>query len=255
MTVFPMRGAHAGDLLMALPAIGAALAWGPVTVSALAPRYYSPFRRLPISFRFASPPGHTLCPEHKRGSHSTEVWLDALPQKAQPVRLSLPLMGIESAAALLPRGDWILLSPWSDFAPKRWTPKAWCEVAAYGRQLGYRVAVMGPPQARELCNTIENASGCVNLVGRDTPDTWPALFTRAALVITTDSAPVHLADALGIPAIGLYGHTTVAEFGPYWNRELCVEAEGMAAIGVDVVQTVMLRWHATRGALEQAMTK
>lgn len=242
MIVFPMRGAHAGDLVMALPAIGAAMAWGPVTVAGLAPRYYSPFRRLPVTFLYAEPEGHVLRPNRVRGKHQTDTWLESLPQPARPIRLDIPLFGTDSAAAMLPGSDWVLLSPWSDFAPKRWTVEGWRAVAALAQQLGYRVAVTGPPQSIELCGSIASA-GCTNLAGEDTLDNWPAVLARASVVVSTDSATGHVADALGIPVIGLYGYTRLAEFGPYWEREYCVSADGMDAIGPDAVMDALQRWH------------
>ncbi|PPU04784.1 glycosyl transferase family 9, partial [Xanthomonas arboricola pv. corylina] len=60
--VFPMEGAHTGDLVMALPAIGAALQHGAVAVVGLRPNYYRPLRRLPIHFRFHIEGGRVLRP-------------------------------------------------------------------------------------------------------------------------------------------------------------------------------------------------
>lgn len=244
MIVFPMRGAHTGDLVMALPAIGAALAWGPVTVSGLAPRYYFPFRSLPVDFRFAPESGHVLRPARKRDLHRTDLWLSSLPQPAEPIRLSLPLFGTENAETILPGRDWVLLSPWADFRPKQWRVQRWRAVAESALGLGYRVAVLGPPGAARMCADIAQQD-CLDLVGKDAPDTWPALLARASLVISTDTASCHVADALGVPVIGLYGHTAVAEYGPYWNREYCLNEEGMDAIGADQVIGALHRWHET----------
>lgn len=45
---------------------------------------------------------------------------------------------------------------------------------------------------------------------------------RAKVVIGVDSGPLHLADAYGVPVIGLYGPTHPACYGPYGSRDLMI---------------------------------
>lgn len=246
MIVFPMRGAHAGDLVMAMPAIGHALERGPVTVAGISPRYYAPFRRLPVTFRFEAPAGQVLQPRWTPTGHRTDDWLRCLGPDARPARIALPLFGEENARSMLPGTGWLVISPWSEFAPKRWLGERWRAVAAFAASQGFRIALVGPPQAAALCREI--AGGIhLDLVGYDTPNTWPAFLQRADAVISTDSAPVHVADALGVPVIGLYGVSQVAEYGPYWRREFCLEAAGMDGItAADVCAMLQRLWATTR---------
>ena len=53
------------------------------------------------------------------------------------------------------------------------------------------------------------------LGGRTTLRDLALLYRRAALVITTDSGPMHLAAAVGTPVIALFGPTDPARTGPY----------------------------------------
>ncbi len=55
---------------------------------------------------------------------------------------------------------------------------------------------------------VANASGALTLLGT------AALIQRASLVIAVDSAPVHLADALGTPVIALFGPTNPFHWRP-----------------------------------------
>ncbi len=55
----------------------------------------------------------------------------------------------------------------------------------------------------------------VNLGGRTTLRELACLYERAALVVTTDSGPMHLAAAMGTPLVALFGPTDPVRTGPY----------------------------------------
>lgn len=62
-----------------------------------------------------------------------------------------------------------------------------------------------------------------------------ALLAGASLVIAVDSGPCHLADALGVPVIGLYAATSATTYGPYSNRHRCIDRhrEASDALGLE----------------------
>jgi heptosyltransferase-1 len=76
-----------------------------------------------------------------------------------------------------------------------------------------------------------------------------ALTRRARLFIGADSGPMHLAAALGIPVVAIFGPTDPARNGPYSTRSIVLRSpasrtsyahtsrqeEGMLAISVDDV--------------------
>ena len=55
----------------------------------------------------------------------------------------------------------------------------------------------------------------VNLGGRTTLRELACLYRQAALIVTTDSGPMHLAAAMGTPVVALFGPTDPARTGPY----------------------------------------
>jgi heptosyltransferase I len=55
----------------------------------------------------------------------------------------------------------------------------------------------------------------LNLTGNTSLVSLPALIRRAAWVVSNDSGPMHLAAALGIPTLGIFGPTDPRLFGPY----------------------------------------
>ncbi|MBN5176187.1 glycosyltransferase family 9 protein [Stenotrophomonas maltophilia] len=233
--VFPLGGLHLGDLLMALPAIAAARRFATPVVSGLQPRHFAAVSALPLLFRQNGPPAaRTLLPVWRTGQHRTDGWLATLGAGVEPERMAIPVRGLAQAHGALPGPGWALLSPWADHPPKRWHAQGWRQVAGHLRGRGYRIALIGPRPSAALVSQICAAEDRV-LVGMDSPTTWPALLTRADIVVSPDTGCVHMADALGVPVVGLYGPTSAAEYGPYWQRDFCASAPDMASLRADTV--------------------
>jgi heptosyltransferase-2 len=78
------------------------------------------------------------------------------------------------------------------------------------------VAVGGPDDAAlgdEIVRAVGRSGGrAVNACGKLTLRQSAALIGRAILLVTNDSAPLHLATAMGTPIVALFG-PTVTEFG------------------------------------------
>tara|TARA_B100001094_G_scaffold48990_1_gene44393 strand:- start:2517 stop:3455 length:939 start_codon:yes stop_codon:yes gene_type:complete len=60
---------------------------------------------------------------------------------------------------------------------------------------------------------------CIDLRGKVSLRDLPVLVGEAALVVSNDSAPLHLASAVGCPLIGLFGPTEACRYGPYPHFE------------------------------------
>src|SRR3546814_2172693 len=69
----------------------------------------------------------------------------------------------------------------------------------------------------------------LDLVGKDTLKHLPALLERAYLVMTTDSGPMHIANAMGTKVLGLHAVSNPARSGPYSDRSYCVDRYDDAA--------------------------
>lgn len=55
----------------------------------------------------------------------------------------------------------------------------------------------------------------LNLTGNTSLTSLPALLAKADWIISNDSGPMHLAAAMGLKTIGLFGPTDPRQFGPY----------------------------------------
>ena len=102
-----------------------------------------------------------------------------------------------------------------------WGSKRWPYYQDLARQVteGADVVVVGGPDdvvlGDEIVRAAEDGGGrrrVVNACGKLTLRQSAALIGRAALVVTNDSAPLHLATAMGTPIVAVFG-PTVPEFG------------------------------------------
>lgn len=104
---------------------------------------------------------------------------------------------------------------------KDWAPERYAELAdVLDGDLGFQVVLLGGPSARE-----RRAADIVIERARARPvdglgDSVRRLMGRiagSALVVAPDTGPLHVAHALGVPVIGLFGHTNPWRVGP-WSR-------------------------------------
>ena len=69
----------------------------------------------------------------------------------------------------------------------------------------------------------------LDLVGKDTLKQLLALLGRARLVLTPDSGPAHMANAMGSAVLGLHACTDAERSGPYSDRRWTVNHYDQAA--------------------------
>jgi lipopolysaccharide heptosyltransferase II len=110
----------------------------------------------------------------------------------------------------------VLLHPGSGSALKNWPPTRWAAVADALSESGVVVAITGGPDDRETPRQVAAAaqSSPLLLAGKTSLGQLGALAERCVLALGTDSGPLHLATALGVPTLRLYGPTDEAVFGP-----------------------------------------
>ena len=87
---------------------------------------------------------------------------------------------------------------------------------------GLRVALVGGPLSRELCDRIAGSvkGNLWRADGKMTLSASAALIERASVTVTGDSGPMHLAAAVGSPIVALFGPTNPAWTGPYSRQAI-----------------------------------
>ena len=141
----------------------------------------------------------------------------------------------------------LLISPCSSHVHRNWRAERYAAVADHAiAQHGMTVVLSGGPSPleRSLGEAIEAASknSLINLIGKDTLPQLVALLKRADIVLSPDSGPVHLANALGTPVIGLHACTWSRRSGPYNSLDLCVDKFAEAARRYRNSTPEQLRW-------------
>lgn len=111
----------------------------------------------------------------------------------------------------------VAIHPGAGAAVKQWPPSAWAEVGASLRaQQGVRILLTGGPGERDLADIVAaNLPSALNAAGQTTLGQLAALYERCALVLGSDSGPLHLAVAVGAATVHLYGPVSAVKFGPW----------------------------------------
>ena len=131
-------------------------------------------------------------------------------------------------------GPVLLLSPCSSHPLRNWLTERYAGLADYAARVhGFRIVLTGGP------SDTERAAGAairermrepaLDLIGRDTLKEFLAMLSKAALLVTPDSGPMHMATATGTPVLGLHAASNPQRSGPYLSRRWCVDRYDDAA--------------------------
>lgn len=148
--------------------------------------------------------------------------LSALGIKTSAIEMPLtPQASAETIAAIETAGGamkYIVINPGAAWPNKRWPPERFAALAATLHQhTGLRSLVTWGPSEKELATTIVGASeGAASLAPATSVSDLAVLMRQAALVVSGDTGPLHIAAAMGTPLVGLYGPTWPERNGP-WN--------------------------------------
>ncbi len=164
-------------------------------------------------------------------------FLAALGIEERLLRWDLPLPAAARAYAerlIADARPTLLISPCSRHAARNWAAARYAALAEHAvRRHGMRVILTGGPSELERRTGEAIEQGCavslVNQIGKDTLPELLALLSRARVLVSPDSGPVHMATMVGTPVIGLYAATNPARSGPYLSGRWCVNAYAEAA--------------------------
>ena len=127
----------------------------------------------------------------------------------------------------------LMISPCSSHARRNWRADRYAAVADHAAARGWRVVLCGGRSELERSTTDAILAAMrepvLDLVGKDTLKQLPALLARANLLLTPDSGPMHIANAVGTKVLGLHAASNPERSGPYSDRRYCVDRYDDAA--------------------------
>jgi heptosyltransferase-1 len=120
--------------------------------------------------------------------------------------------------------DFAILNPGAGWGAKRWPAERYGEVARKLADAGICPLVNYGPGEEDLFRAVLAASGGRARPTKGTISELIALTRRARLFIGGDTGPLHLAAALRVPVVAIFGPTDPARNGPYGTRGIVLRS-------------------------------
>jgi heptosyltransferase-1 len=138
--------------------------------------------------------------------------------------------GIRDYLQKLGLDRYIVLSPGGGWRSKCWPPERFGQLSQLIRgSLGLRCVVNYGPGEDDLALAVRECSGDADTAPYNGPlGPLMALLRNASCIVGGDTGPLHLAIALGTPAVALFGPTDPVRNGPYRTDDLVLRAPNVA---------------------------
>jgi heptosyltransferase-1 len=177
-------------------------------------------------------PGRGGLYDPRETRHVVEINLGVLTAiGVNAARAEFPIDDVASAAAREVRdrtgGRYALLNPGAAWPNKRWPPARLADVAGALRERhDLRSAVLWGPGEESLArDVVAAANGAAILSPPTTIADIVALSRGAALMVSGDTGPAHIASAVGTAVVGIYGPTRPARNGPLSPHDVTVSRD------------------------------
>ena len=123
-------------------------------------------------------------------------------------------------------GPYAVLVPGARWKTKIWPAESFGKVAS---MLPLRSVIVGARADRTIADAVVSHSGekAVSLAGETSLRELIEIMRTAEVVITNDSGPMHIAAALNIPVIALFGPTSPAKTGPYGRGHVVLQSQAV----------------------------
>lgn len=163
-----------------------------------------------------------------------QMGIAGLDPRPEPAAMPVPPERRAEARALLeglrPRRKRIAMQAGASALHRAWALENFAEAARALRDDGFDIVLVGDRFERERCESlaemIGNGPGLVNLAGRTGLAQLPALLAECDLILSNDTGTIHIAAAVGTPALGLYFSTAYySETAPYGAGHAVLQVE------------------------------
>lgn len=109
---------------------------------------------------------------------------------------------------------------------KVWTDEGYKQTARWCLDNGFNVVLTGNQECFDRTAEMRNENGVISTISKEGSlldlRNYALLAREAVAVVSPDTGLLHIADATGTKAIGLYGPTSPAKYAPYNNKDRIV---------------------------------
>jgi heptosyltransferase II len=111
---------------------------------------------------------------------------------------------------------------------KRWPPDRFAEIGDRAvEEWGAKILIFGSGKEKEICSQVCSSMGhqSVNLCGRTSLNVVMGLISRCLFFVTNDSGLMHIASALSVHTVAIFGSTDHVATGPQGPKTRIVKHE------------------------------
>lgn len=117
----------------------------------------------------------------------------------------------------------VIIAPGSVWPTKRWSQEGYAELAKELIKTGRRVILIGTGPEKATCDWIQGqVPEVLNLAGQTSLMQTLKLMSQAQMIFCNDSGASHMAAAVGLPTLSIFGPTTLAQGFRPWNQKTIV---------------------------------
>jgi heptosyltransferase-1 len=153
--------------------------------------------------------------------------LDAVDVRDRRVRFPLRVEQTPAVTSVVQRfgpGRYAVLNPGAAWPNKRWPPERFGALAsALYRETDLRSIVLwGPGEQMLAASVAATSAGAAEVAPPTTITDLVGIARHAALMVSGDTGPLHIAGAAGTPIVALFGPTRTERNGPWAERDLSI---------------------------------
>ncbi len=191
--------------------------------------------RVGFPFKWRRLAYNIIVPPRSGSVHNVEFNLDALRRLGIPVETQSPSFLLDSESERfasdflstnnLTPGSFITFNIGGGWATKRWPSEKFVQLSKLiNSRIHQPVVVLYGPSEEKEAESICRYSGAI-LAPQTSLKQMGAILKASRLLVTNDSGPMHIAAALGVPTLAIFGPTSPRLQGPYGNISEIVRNE------------------------------
>lgn len=140
----------------------------------------------------------------------------------------------DAVEAEIARSPFIVVHPWPRYRYKMWHTEGFAEFGRWARSMSLRIVLSASSSPEELAY-VQSLRGhlpqdTIDLAGRVSLAQLGSVLRRARLYLGPDTVVTHMAAALGVPTVALFGPSNPVKWGP-WPAGYAADASPWARVG------------------------